>query len=61
VFGEFEAALGRGLADSNGRFDQETSQAVDDLAGFDVAVAVLTALLVVGVSAGLQRRVAEYR
>src|SRR5262249_18577947 len=54
VFGRLEAALDQGLADSSGRFDRETSHAVADLAGLDIAVPALTALLVAGVVVGLQ-------
>jgi hypothetical protein len=61
LFERLDAALTKGITDTNASFERESDDAADALAGVDIGVIVLTLLLVAGAAAGLQRRIGEYR
>jgi hypothetical protein len=61
VFGNVDDALDREIGLHNGLFAREAAAGAGDLAGSDTGVAVLTLVLVSGVTLGIQRRIAEYR
>ncbi|MEU3456541.1 hypothetical protein ABZ671_23510 [Micromonospora sp. NPDC006766] len=61
IFNQFDEHLADAIEHHRQRFDQDVSRAADALAGADLGVAVLAALLIVGAALGIQRRLAEYR
>ncbi|MFC7485025.1 hypothetical protein ACFQX7_40175 [Luedemannella flava] len=61
TFGHVDDALTRGLAAANDRFDAAADDADGALRGADIAIIVLTLLLVAAAVVGLQRRIGEYR
>jgi hypothetical protein len=61
IFNQLDEHLAGAIEQSRQRFDREADRAVGALAGADIGVALLTALLVGGAALGIQRRLAEYR
>lgn len=61
IFHDFDADLAEAIAHNGERFTASAERAGRSLAGIDIAVVVLTVLLVAGVALGLQRRILEYR
>jgi len=61
LFGRVDTGLNSSIAERSARFDRETDAAERSLAGLDLAVPVLTLLMVAGSAVGVQRRLAEYR
>ena len=60
LFGRLDTALTAGITTSNATFEDHTTQAGNILTGVNIAIVVLTVLLVAGSVAGLQRRIREY-
>jgi hypothetical protein len=61
VFGRLDADLARGITHGGERFSREADRAGGALNGVSVGVGALTLLLMLGVVAGMQRRIVEYR
>jgi hypothetical protein len=61
VFGRLDADLAKGIAHGSDRFGREADRAGSALSGVSVGIGALTLLLLLGVVAGLQRRIVEYR
>jgi hypothetical protein len=61
VFNRLDEDLVRAIARNHDRFDREVGRAGTALAGAGVGLAILTLLLVMGVVAGIEQRMAEYR
>jgi hypothetical protein len=61
VFGRLDASLAKGIAHGSDRFSREADRAGGALSGGSVGIGALTLLLVLGVVAGMQRRIVEYR
>jgi hypothetical protein len=61
LFSKVDTDLSHGIDAANATFTSEATTAANALAGADVAAGVLTALALIGLSVGFQRRIAEYR
>lgn len=61
IFSRLDVELGRAIDHNGRRFDDQMARAGDRLFGADVAVGVLALLAVIGIAAGFQRRIVEYR
>jgi hypothetical protein len=61
VFGRLDADLARGIAHGGDRFGREADSAGGALGGVSAGIGALTVLLMLGVVAGMQRRIVEYR
>ncbi|MEU8263016.1 hypothetical protein AB0C02_20595 [Micromonospora sp. NPDC048999] len=61
IFNRFDEHLATAIEHNRQRFDQDVSRAAEALAGADLGIAVLAALLILGAALGIQRRLAEYR
>jgi hypothetical protein len=61
AFNRLDGDLGRGITTASAAFDREAGGADRDLSGATAGLAVLTVVLLAGVAAGLQQRIAEYR
>jgi hypothetical protein len=60
-FNALDNRLAEAIAHNGDRFEERSRAAGRALGGADIAVAVLAALMVLGIALGLQRRIAEYR
>ncbi|MFU8850187.1 hypothetical protein ACNAW0_04245 [Micromonospora sp. SL1-18] len=61
IFNQLDEHLASAIEHHGQRFDRDVGRAAGALAGADLGVAVLAALLIVGAALGIQRRLAEYR
>lgn len=61
AFNRLDGDLAKAIAHNGDRFTREATAAAGALSKVAIVIAVLTALLVVGVVAGVQQRIAEYR
>ncbi|HET6214557.1 MAG TPA: hypothetical protein VFE14_16955 [Micromonosporaceae bacterium] len=61
VFIKLDDDLAAAIAHNTDRFNRQVSAASGALSGVAVAIALLTALLAIGVAGGMQQRIAEYR
>jgi hypothetical protein len=61
VFGRLDADLARGIAHGSDRFSREADRAGGALGGVSIGIGALIVLLTLGVVAGMQRRIGEYR
>ena len=58
---QLDDELGRAITHNSERFELAAGDAAGVLSRVDIAMVVLTALLMVGAAVGIQRRIAEYR
>jgi hypothetical protein len=61
AFGRLDASLAGGISHGSERFSREADRAGGALGGVSVGIGALTLLLLLGVVAGVQRRIVEYR
>jgi hypothetical protein len=61
VFGRLDASLASGITHGSERFSREADRAGGSLSGVSVGIGALTLLFLLGVVAGVQRRIVEYR
>jgi hypothetical protein len=61
LFNRLDTDLGQGIGVAEATFDRDAQRAGGSLTGAAPGLGVLTLILLVGVAAGFQRRIAEYR
>jgi hypothetical protein len=61
TFNRLDSALGQAIQRTGEAFGKRATQAASAIGGQSAAIAVLTVLLLAGVTIGYQRRIAEYR